>query len=211
MQIPADRLSASGPGGIGYGTARVDARGTVQWSGVLADGTKVSQKTGVSSQGVWPLYASLYSGSGSILSWMRFADNSASDISGQLLWLKTAGAGGKSYTRGFTNDVDATASRYTRPAAGPRALDAVFSGGGLHDPITNSITLGSNNKIAAPNAGKLTLSIAPASGLFKGTALNPATGKTFQFQGVLLEKPNIGAGFFLNTDQSGQIYLSPAP
>lgn len=210
MQIPADRLSAGGPGGIGYGTARVDARGTVQWSGVLADGTKVSQKTAVSSQGIWPLYASLYSGNGSILSWMRFADNSASDLSGQLLWLKTAGAGGKSYTRGFTNEVDATASRYTRPAAGPRVLDAVFSGGGLHDPITNSISLGSNNKIAAPNAGKLTLSIAPASGLFKGTALNPETGKTFQFQGVLLEKPNIGAGFFLNTDQSGQIYLSPA-
>ncbi|MEY2427331.1 MAG: hypothetical protein QOJ40_216 [Verrucomicrobiota bacterium] len=212
MQFPADALSSNGPGGIGYGTAKVDARGSVQWSGVLADGTKVSQKTGVSSQGTWPLYASLYSGNGSILSWMQFADKPDSDFSGQLLWLKTAAAGGKSYARGFTNEVEsATASRYLRAAAGPRLLDAVFSGGGLHDPFTNSISLGLNNKIAAPNPGKLTLSIAPASGLFKGTALNPLTGKAFPFQGVLLEKPNIGAGFFLNADQSGQIFLSPAP
>ena len=211
MRIPADAISSNGPGGIGYGTAKVDARGTVQWSGVLADGVKASQKTGVSKQGIWPLYASLYGGGGSILSWMQFANESASDVSGQLLWLKASGLALKSYPRGFTNEVEAIGSLYTRAAASPRVLDVVFSGGGLHEPFTNSVSLGLNNKSAAPNAGKLTLSIAPASGLFKGSALDPASGKALQFQGVLLQKLNIGAGFFLNTDQSGQINLSPAP
>jgi len=46
--------------------------------------------------------------------------------------------------------------------------------------------------------------------LFKGSALNP-NRQDFPFQGVLLEKLDIGAGFFLNGDQSGQIYFNPAP
>ncbi len=211
MRIPAEAVSGNSPSGIGYGTAKVDARGAVQWNGVLADGVKATQKSAVSTQGFWPLYASLYGGSGSILSWMQFENKTSSDFGGQLLWLKPAGLLTKSYLHGFTNEVEAAGSLYTRAAVGPRVLDLVFSGGGLHDSFTNSISLGLNNKSSGPHSDGLTLSITKSSGLFKGSALNPETGKSFPFQGVLLEKLNIGAGFFLNGDQSGQIYFNPAP
>ena len=210
MRIPA-AVSSNGPGGDGFGTVKVDAHGVVQWTGTLADGGKASQTSTVSKDGFWPLYASLYGGGGSILSWVQFATQPHSDLEGQLIWLKAAGPGTKPYARGFTNDVAAAGALYKPAAAGARRVDLVFSGGGLHGPFTNSISLGLNNKIAGPYSNKLTLSITTSSGLFKGSALNPETGKAFPFQGVLLGKLNIGAGFFMNADQSGQVFLNPAP
>jgi hypothetical protein len=55
------------------------------------------------------------------------------------------------------------------------------------------------------------VTITSASGLFKGSALNPATGKAMPFQGILFKKANVGVGYFLGVDQSGEVYLSPAP
>jgi hypothetical protein len=211
LRIPASSVSGDRPSGDGFATVKVDARGTVQWSGTLADGTKASQKTSLSKQGIWPLYAALYGGSGSILSWMQITNQPDSDLGGQLIWLKPSGAAGKSYPHGFTNDVEAAGSAYTHASAAGRVLDVVFSGGGLHDPFTNSISLGLNNKMAGQRSNKLSLSIAPSTGLFKGSALNQETGKNLQFQGVILEKGGPGAGFFMNADQSGQVLLNPAP
>jgi hypothetical protein len=206
--------AANSPAGAGFGTVKVDGAGNVQWTGVLADGTKVSQKSALSKQGIWPLYASVYGGAGVVMSWVEFGNQSQSDMSGQLVWLKPAGAVGLGYAGGFTNEVNASGSRYHAPAAGKRVMglnhgngSVVLSGGGLGSELSTSISLASNNKVSAPASARLSLSITPSTGLFKGTAVNPSTGKPMTFQGALFEKGQIGIGYFLNGDKSGAVYI----
>jgi hypothetical protein len=214
--IPGDIHDGNCPGGDGFGTVKIDGSGTVLLSGTLADGTKVTQSTTVSKQGIWPLYAAPYLGRGVILSWIQLADQVDSDLGGHLVWIKPAGVVGKYYPGGFTNDIWATGSRYQAPATGARALNMsegklVLRGGGLSGTVAHDLTLGTNNRVTMPTGTKLTLTLTPTTGLFKGSALDPTSGKTMTFQGALFKKANIGVGYFLGSDQSGEVYLSPAP
>jgi len=85
----------------------------------------------------------------------------------------------------------------------------VLSGGGLASSLTNSINLGLNNTGTSATGARLT--IVASSGMFKGSVLNPQTGKNLLFQGMVFKKANVGVGYFLGTDQSGEVFLSPAP
>jgi hypothetical protein len=209
MAIPAD---SSGPAGYGYGTMTVSAGGVVKWSGTLADGTKVNQSSAVSKDGLWPLYCSIYGGGGGVISWMQFNTNlPASDVSGQpFIWIKPAGLSAQSFPAGFTNSVEAVGAAFTAPNG--RAildltnLDLIFSGGGLTNAFTNSFTLDPHNRVTAARADRLKLTFSTSSGLFKGSTLNPETGKSFSFEGVVYEKAANGAGLFLTSDKSGQVY-----
>ena len=87
----------------------------------------------------------------------------------------------------------------------------VFNGGGLAAPITNSVMWGLDNKIINQSKNKLSLSLTSASGLFKGTVVDPATGHNVPFQGVLFEKNNVGLGFFPGGNQSGGVSFAPNP
>jgi hypothetical protein len=53
------------------------------------------------------------------------------------------------------------------------------------------------------------VTITTASGLFKGTVVNPADGKSVSFNGVVLQKQNIAAGFFTGFNQTGRVYMQP--
>ena len=211
MAIPPASNSA-GPAGYGYGSVKIDAAGTVLWSAKLADGTVVSQKTTLSKQGVWPLYAAPHNRQGLVISWVQFTTN---DAGGQVIWIKPAGTPGKLYPAGFTNGVEAIISPYRRPAARQRAVDLfngrgklVFSGGGLLNAFTNTIQLDVLNRASYLVGPKLSLQIVSPSGFFRGTVRNPETGKPFGFQGSLLQDGNFGAGFFINGNVSGQVYLA---
>jgi len=121
------------------------------------------------------------------------------------------------YPGGFTNLVTAFASPYHKPAAGARVLDwsggvgqLSISGGGLSQSWTNDIRLELNNRVTNLSGPKLTLTITPSSGLFRGTFVDPDSHKSEPFQGVLLQDINIGVGYFLGPDQSGEIRLGPA-
>ncbi len=180
---------------------------------MLADGTKVSQKSMISKEGIWPLYVPLYKGGGSLLGWIQFASGS---VGGGSVWVKSHDGISKYYPRGFTNAVETTGSLYTPPSSGKRAMELstggmVFSDGGLSGPFTIAITMGLNNKVTPSNGGKLSVSIDTASGLFKGTTVIPGTTTPLPFQGVLLEDENTGAGFFLTSAKSGRVFLSPTP
>jgi len=82
-----------------------------------------------------------------------------------------------------------------------------LANGNLSQSFTNQIVLGNNNKVTDTN--KLSLSIMTKSGLFKGSALSPDTGKPISFSGVVLEKQGFGSGFFLGTNQAGRVYFGP--
>jgi hypothetical protein len=83
----------------------------------------------------------------------------------------------------------------------------MFTGGNLASPFANAIVLGANSKVTNLGANKLSLSIATANGLFKGSVTDPSTGKSSAFSGALLQKQNAGSGFLLGTNRSSRVTL----
>jgi hypothetical protein len=55
----------------------------------------------------------------------------------------------------------------------------------------------------------VTLTFAAPSGLFQGTAPNPLGGHSFSFSGIFLPKENFGAGYYIESNLSGSVYLGP--
>jgi hypothetical protein len=209
MIIPPDTSSTGNPAGSGYGSVTVDAAGKVVWVGTLADGTRVTQSSAVSKDGIWPMYAAPYGGRGLVLSWIQMTTNS---LDGHLIWMKSA-LPGKSYPSGFSAQAEVQGSLLSRAMPGKRMLELAdgsgqmtFSGGGLQNPLNNPIKLDLYNRQMLSSPYRLKLSIA-SSGLFRGTILNPETSKPLVFQGMLLQNQNLGAGFFLNSNLSGQVYI----
>src|SRR5204863_8465106 len=137
--------------GDGLGTATIDAKGKLKLKATLADGTAVSQSVPVSKDGMWPLYVPLYSGKGSILSWVQVSTNAAPEASlyGELSWIKPALPTAKYYREGFTNEMDLAGSIYLRPttnkvlAFGPGTFSV--AGGNLSSSFTNQVELGLKN------------------------------------------------------------------
>ena len=207
--LPGSNDSTTEPGGDGYGTLTVDGTGKIHLAGSLSDGTKISQVGALSKYGEWPFYVPLYSGQGSVLSWIAFVGTATNDLSGDLTWTKP-GMVAKYYPGGFRVETAAWGSLYTPPATGQRVLnfteaDVVLSGGNLAQGITNPIALGPANKVTSTNKTSLTFTL--PTGLFKGSVLNPVTLKPIPFYGVALQKTNIGCGYFLGTSQSGRVQL----
>jgi len=212
--FPGNTVDNSCPRGNGFATVKLDAGGGIQLSGTLADGTKITQSSTLSKQGIWPLYVSLNGGSGMVVSWIQFS--ASKDLEGHLIWLKPPSIAARTYPRGFTNEVSAMGAVYQAPTAGTRVLNMsqgvlILNGGGLQGPETNAITLGMNNRVTTMPGSKLSVNITASSGLFKGSFLNPETRRTTTFQGMILKQSNVGVGYFLDAGLSGEVYLSPAP
>jgi len=210
LLIPGAEESETGPGGDGFGTVTVDTLGNVTITGALADGTKISQKTFVSGGGLWPFYASLYSGNGSVFGWLAITNEATNDMDGLVTWFKLPQANSKFYPGGFTNNQpNVVASRYqftnNVPVLNFSTGQVWLANGNLSQSFTNTIVLGTNNKVTGTN--KLSFTITTASGAFKGSAISPDTGKPIPFSGVILEKQGFGGGFFLGTNQAGRVFF----
>ena len=180
--------------GDSFGTMTLNKNGSIQWSGVLPDGRTVSQKSTLSKDGVWPVYSSLYGGTGSLIGWLQVT-NSSSDIGGSVIWVVPATPNGL-YPNGLTNELDATGSDLTSSAGAPQKT-LVLSGPQLSAPLTNSVTI-SGKTGHGDNSLKLSLDV--KNGLFSGSVVDPNSGEKLSFQGALLEKSGGGGGFFLNAD-----------
>ncbi len=201
--------SQTQPGGYSFGTVSVDALGNLAFSGSLGDGSKVVQTTFLSKHGDWPFYLPLYSGKGVALGWLQFTNQTDTDITGVVKWIKLPQPG-KFYPNGFvcTNGLEVSGSLYSF-TNGLRLLnwtngETVLADGNLPQSITNQVVLDVNNKVTGSN--KLSLTIT-ASGLFQGTMTDPATRKVITMNGVVLQKQNAGVGSFLGTNQSGSVWL----
>jgi uncharacterized protein (DUF2147 family) len=86
---------------------------------------------------------------------------------------------------------------------------AIFNGGNLSASFSNEVKLMANNTVSNASANKLVLTITKASGLFNGSVVDPASGKTLKFKVAVLQKQRAGSGFFLGTNQSGGVYFGP--
>jgi YD repeat-containing protein len=210
---------ASIPQGTGFATLTVNPTGKLRLAGRLADGTRISQGAVLSADGDWPLFALLYKKKGFISGEMSFEALGTSDFSGDAAWIKPA-TKGPVQSGAFTTNVGVIGSRYTTPAKGQPVLDVANSSPNAHvttnagnvDPSLNKpVTLTTANRVevAAGEPEKLKLSIKTKTGLMKGSFVDD--DKTHKFNGVIFQKQNRGAGFFLGTSESGGIDLTPTP
>ena len=217
---PSD-TGPSFPQGNGYGTLTVDSSGKIRLSATLGDGTRISQTAAVSENGMWPVYIPLYSKSGSLEGLVAFTNIvGVSDLSGTLTWFKPAIPTAKLYPNGFTTQIALLGSTYTAPPLDSTALtvsnatcNLLFTSGAgdLASFVSNSVTLNTNNKVTLCGTNAFKLTITTKTGLFSGSFINPATTRPTVFAGVLFQKQNDGAGFFLGTDQTGFVTVEPSP
>ena len=207
MIIPASINSIIAPGGESWGTVSVDKVGAIHLAGSLADGTKLTQTAVLSKDGLWPLYVPLYSGHGSLISWVIVASMTNTDLSGALSWIKPPVAGAEYYPGRFTMETNVFGSQYSRPPAGALVLsftnaDIVLGGSDFDPPMTNHVTLGPGNKVTSTNKATLTFTL--STGAFQGSVRN-AANKSISFTGVVLTNYDIGVGYFLGTNESGHV------
>jgi hypothetical protein len=214
--IPGTNDAAVGPYGLSYGTVTVSAEGAITFAGSLADGTAVSQSSVVSQDGYWPFYLPLYNGKGSLYSWNNFTNNVTNGtiiLAAGASWInETNSSASAAYKAGFTNNATVIyASAYTTNLLKlPDGMgQVVLEGGGLSTIITNSISLGANDKITVTtNADKMALTINKTTGVISGTFTNGS--KTIKVNGVLFQSQTNAQGYFLGPNQtSGTFNLSP--
>ena len=191
--------------GVGFASVTISTSGGVQSSATLPDGVKITQKSALSKDGIWPIYASLYGGKGLLIGWMQCTNQI--EIAGSAVWEMPGGAGGF-YPGGLTNQIDATGSRIQGTVGFMGKGAAILSGAGLETSLTNKVVVAGKTVLSSDSG--LKFSINPQTGLFSGSVTLPNSKQKLSFQGALLEKSGIGGGFFLNADQSGKVYFGPA-
>ncbi len=201
------------PAGDGFAALTVSTAGRVSGKGTLADGTALKVLSATSRDAQVPIYVPLYSGRGSVFGWLTVTNGELNDVAGTLWWTKPGTVGGAFYPAGFTNQIETLGSRYAAPASGTPVLTLVngvviLGGGDLVAPLTNSITLGGDNKIVGDN--QLTLAISAPKGTVKGSFVDPSSNAKRALKGLALPKQNQARGFFLGSDQSGQLFVGEA-
>jgi hypothetical protein len=212
MVISGEPASGGEPTGDSFGSVQVDKTGRVSFAGTLADGTAVTRSGVVTKGAQWALYLPLYAGQGFVSGQLNFVATGSNDLSGELTWTKLGMTKAKFFPSGFVFQTAASGALYIRPAAGSAVLpfssgQVVLSGGDLTQTITNQITLGGNN--LATGASQLKLSFAPSTGLFRGTAVSPASGEKLTLGGVVLQKSSFGSGLFKGKAAIGRAYVGP--
>jgi hypothetical protein len=205
----------------------VNNSGIVSFSGSLADGTKVTQSSFISGQGDWPFYASTGSKRGSLLGWLAFDSNPAAEaeVQGTVYWHKQVQPRVRYYPAGFTYVTNFSGYFYTNISPVLNFTNGngllVLSNGYISQttnaptpqPIISPVSLASNNvvKVLGANTNKIKLTVTPATGLFRGTFVNPVNRKSVSFNGAVFQKLNYASGYFRGTNQAGRVILQPQP
>jgi cyclophilin family peptidyl-prolyl cis-trans isomerase len=207
---PADNL----PAGDGSGSLTVGTNGAVSLIGRLADNTSISQHTYVSTNfnganGIWPLYASLYSGKGIILGWQTWQPGAApTNFAGWAAWSKPARASAY-VTNAFVFLTNAWSAGYVPPTPGAR-YQIAFGGASLANGLTNTLTF--TNGLFTVDRGQtnnLGLTSSLATGVLDGSFTFPSAKNTHLFYGAFVSPALGGSGYFLDTNsQTGWFVIT---
>jgi hypothetical protein len=213
LVIPGGDDSTNQPGGNSYGNITIDNLGTVTFMGVLADESKAAQKTFISRDGEWPFYISSANGLGVTLGWLTFGPGQGGTLDGHVYWDRLPGGGLYPDGFNFTNGIDASGSFYSF-FIGRRSLKLtngmiVLQQAGISPAITNYFTLNSNDTLSSTNGMKGAINV--VTGIFKGTVMNPADNVSIPVNGVVLQSQTNAFGFFVNSNQSGSVFLGAPP
>jgi len=211
--FPGQGTDPSAPQAYGFGVAQIKTSGSAIFFGTLADGTHVTQSTLVPDEGVWPFYAPLYSGNGSIICLLTFTNLINTDLNGLMNWIKPVTPNTKYYSTGFTNQSQMIGSRYSMPSPItqpvlelPEAFIA-FTGGNLGLGFTNTVSIGRASRVANQSPNPLSMAFSISTGTFRGSVVDPVNGDTVPFSGVAFQKNAVGYGFLAGTDQTSTVLL----
>lgn len=219
IPIDAEVTEIAGkPIGAGTGTLKIRSNGNVLLNTTLADGTKISQLTTISKEGVWPLYAAPYKGAGIIAGWIQMGVSGNDVFGGTLVWKKLPATAGKYYVGGF----DATAQVVGSPYSPPRGANGVvpYSNGVLTlggdrteeaEPVVIPVSVQfiGKSKVISANPLFRRLVLTPSNGLFRGEILPTEGGKPLPYQGMFLQKQGLGYGFWWTANRCGSVTLTP--
>ena len=221
MLISGTQTATNTPQGMGYGTLHLDGNGQGRFSGVLGDGTKASQQLYISKSGGWALYVPLYGNTGSIAGDLVFGGTTVAfdhqvvncDVYGHLSWFNPINRD-KNFPIAFEVHPTLMGARYAAPPKDTKVLPYpdtqlntkfIIRGDALNPPKDLGITWHTNNKVdsfainlANPSGSpeQFKMSITPSSGLFNGSFFEYSTGKMKKYNGVFVQKANIGGGYY---------------
>ena len=218
-----DANVAGAPLGDGVGVVRVTRSGAITATLALADGRTVSQGTFLSKDKRWALFAALYGKRGVLAGELDFTDQpNISDFAGTVDWFRPAVAGAAPFPSGFSTNLSAVGSRYRVPRPGFRMFDladgasnATFSAmdGGLPFELTKALTISRRNSATVVNSAsdRLNVKLISETGLFTGIFIHPNTLRKVTFNGAILQKQNLGTGYFLTGPLGGAVLIQPNP
>jgi hypothetical protein len=201
------------PVGAGFLIGTVTVNGNVTFTGQLCDGKPITSGGLLVTGDVLPFHAAVFGGKGAVFGNLTLrAESDTNDLDGTLRWFKpdalTARAfTEKLFTAGLDLDLNVAGSRYFKPAPGQRAMAASsssfeFISGNLGAPVGIDATLDQRNIFLISPAAKLRAVLVAAKGNLLGSYTPP--GKpALPFKGVILQKQNFGAGFFVGVPALG--------
>ncbi len=212
------------PNGHAYASLLVRKDGTVTLSGRAADGISISQSTGLSRLGEWPLHISMSRENARLVGWLRIQRQSGGNIQGtNIYWLKNAVETEKFYPGGFKLALQGLGSTFTAPTNNTTSVltssnwtSAVY-GGDLFDQddipiwLTSRVWLRPPGTFTAePSYERVNLSVSRSSGVLQGSFTDAATGRRAGIRGVVLQQLNFARGYFTSTNSAGAFALAPA-
>ncbi len=227
---PTSTDPSQGPGGYSFGSATVASKtGAVKIALNLADGVSpaISFASFVAQDGTCPFYASLYSGKGVILGWMKFSTDGSGNMEAQPVnWVKMPVAD-KFYTQGFDATYVTTAPTnsgglYVPPKAGTDIfgagvtaltfeVDPSVTGSSLPAGTDTAVTF-TPAKNTFADASKVTITLTATTGALKGSFFPAGSKTSLSFTGVVVD----GAGYGFYSDapkfETGPVWIGvPAP
>jgi hypothetical protein len=212
LLMPGGEDSTVAPAGSSIGTVTIRPTGQLKFSGLLADGTKVTHTTVLGPNGEWPLYIPLYGGAGSLVGNLTVDPAADKAVSGTVTWFKPAGARSKNYPNGFTLDTAAQGSVYQFTKGTP-VLDLpsgqlLLQGATFPDGVTDDVTVSSRNQITSTTGNlNMRLKVSPKNGMIKGSISDPTTSRKIPVNAVVIQRAAYAEGFFLDSNESGLIFI----
>jgi len=191
----------------------VDLTGNASLLGVLPDGSRLLQRTKVSSNHRTPIYVSLQGGKGEVIGWLHVRPAPDTDLSGYVYWLRGAGTLPTYYTNGFLLPAAVLGSAYSPPGFN-RVLNLdsgnlILEGGNLASSFTNHVAFGPGGSVLNLDSSDLKVTLVPNLGMFRGTVTPAGPAKPVSFQGTFLQNQTIGGGFFPGTNRIGRLSIAP--
>jgi hypothetical protein len=190
--------------GGGYGNVSVKKTGATSVAGVLPDGTKFSAATGLADNFSLAVFAPVKGTKpkGTVAGQFTFAPISATDVTGELAWVKPPQTKGL-LASGVDTVLTVNGSILAANFGPTGSITGSFKGAnfGAMDTLFTPLTLGKG----VPTATLKKLIINGRTGGVVGTVVDPVTTKPIPFKGVYLPKSRRVWGFLKSATTPGRI------
>jgi hypothetical protein len=213
LAMPGGSGPSVNPEGWSCMTASLGPGNNLSLACTLADGNIFTEVAPLSADGDFPLYAPLYQGTGLVIGWLKFTNDTAHGD--WALWTKPDWR--KNNTEGFALTTTVIGSLYSAPTPGANDL-ALTNGAGVLMlqnanvgwSLTNDVMVADNKVTMTNDVDALKMTFGAAHGRFIGSFMPPGMDHKVALHGVVLQDQGEAVGWFLEQDQSGSVSLQPS-